>query len=105
MTDETRKALESYCPEVKEIEYSFRFSNLREDWRGYLIAAAIRKAIIEGDEWNAFRTFFENLWDTERMTYQGEDIYEWLTNPETFNRMAAQAIEAGVIGITPVISS
>lgn len=109
MIDETRKALEAYCPEVglplKRYGIYDRFSAQEIN---AVIAAAIREAIIERGDWKQFLNFAFNSQegcgtdiaatydsDMPEDKFYNEDFIEWLTDAETFCQVAAQNIDAG----------
>lgn len=106
MIDETRKALEAYCPEVglplKRYGIYDRFSVQEIN---AVIAAAIREAIIGKGEWKRFLSFAFYLGSCEtdqpmgtikdeelagENQYYDEDFTQWLTDPETFCRVAGE---------------
>jgi len=125
MTDETRKTLIIYIGEKfhKVIQKgtcsrcscgerfgAYSMENLKHISRTFTTPddmAAVRKAIIDKGEWSKFRSYVYNRWlhdvhDETSYALEGESFTtafeRWLTNAETFNRVAGQAVEAGVIG-------
>lgn len=125
MTDETRKALTIYigecwhepkfasqpqmwvggrgthCLPCKHCGQNYGFNFTPRTFTAPDDMAAVRKAIIERGEWEAFEHYAGRI---HNKLYRGELMgalaayTQWLTDAETFLKVAGEAIEERVIG-------
>jgi hypothetical protein len=97
MTDETRKAIEAYCPEIDIIygDKAGRYRELSNKECQILAAAAVRKAITAkgGAEWEDFLYF---ALDSDKCPVEsfGAKFMAWIMDAETFNRIAGEWVKS-----------